>query len=95
MLSEKVTQEGWVYVEVHKGIYGLPQAGLLALELLANMLVTHGYTQSTLTPDLWTDKTRPIQFCLMVDYFGVKYVGKQHANHLKSIVEQHWELSSD
>ena len=34
-LSEKVTPKGWVYVEVCKGLYGLPQAGLLAQELLA------------------------------------------------------------
>jgi hypothetical protein len=28
------------------------------------------------TPGLWTHKTRPILFSLVVDDFGVKYVGK-------------------
>ena len=37
-------QDGWVYVEIRKGIYGLPWAGLLAQELLKKWLakkVTH------------------------------------------------------
>ena len=36
----------------------------------------HGYFQSTIIPGLWTYTTRPIQFMLVVDDFGVKYVGK-------------------
>ena len=43
-LSEKVTPDGWVYVEVQKGMYGLLQTGLCIQELLATRLDTHGYT---------------------------------------------------
>ena len=32
-LESKVTADGWVYVEVRKGMYGLPQAGILAQDL--------------------------------------------------------------
>ena len=32
--KDKVTAEGYIYLEVRKGMYGLPQAGLLAQELL-------------------------------------------------------------
>ena len=71
-LEEKATDEGWVYAVVRESIYGLMQAGLLVQELLATKLATHRYTQSKLTPGLWTHKTRPIQFCLIVDNFGVK-----------------------
>lgn len=42
-LKEKATLEGLVYVEVRKGMYGLPQAGLLAQELLEKRLDKHGY----------------------------------------------------
>ena len=35
-LKEKATHDGYVYVEVTKGMYGLPQSGLLAQELLEN-----------------------------------------------------------
>ena len=33
-LASKVTRDGYVYVEIRLGIYGLPQAGLLAQKLL-------------------------------------------------------------
>ena len=53
---EKATDEGWVYIEVGKGMYGLPQAGLLAQHLLEQRLARNGYTQSKQTPGLlpWT-----------------------------------------
>ena len=96
--SKEVTGEGCVCVEVCKGMYDLPQEGLLAQELLATMFATrlaiHGYTQSKLTPGLWKHKTRPIQFCSVVDDFGVKYVSKEQAMHLKTILEQNYKLSN-
>ena len=38
----KATDKGWVYVEVIKGMYGSPQAGLLAQELLEEKLKEAG-----------------------------------------------------
>ena len=67
-------------------MYGLPQAGLLAQDLLATRLAKHGYEQSTLTPHFWKHKHRPIQFCLVVNSFGVKYIGSKHAQHIKMIL---------
>ncbi|KAL7474558.1 hypothetical protein ACHAW6_000533, partial [Cyclotella cf. meneghiniana] len=48
-----------------------------------------------LVPGLWTHKWRPIAFTLVVDNFGVKYVGQEHALHLKSILEEHYTISMD
>jgi hypothetical protein len=62
---------------------GLPQAGLLANKFLKKHLNKHGYRQSKLIPGLWKHETIPIQFTLVVDDFGVKYVGEEHAQHLK------------
>ena len=81
-LKDKTTSEGYIYVEIRKGMYGLPQAGLLAQELLEQRLQKQGYTQSKVTPGFWTHAWRPISFTLVVDDFGVKYVRKEHANHL-------------
>ena len=33
-LQDKVTKDGYVYVQIKKGMYGLPQAGIIAQELL-------------------------------------------------------------
>jgi hypothetical protein len=74
--------EGWVYIEIRKGMYGLKQAGLLANQLLQTRLAPFGYYPARHTPGLWLHKTRPISFTLVVDDFAVKYVGKQHAEHI-------------
>ena len=37
-LRDKVTADGWVYIEIRKGMYGLPQSGILANKLLERRL---------------------------------------------------------
>eukprot|EP00956_Cyclotella_meneghiniana_P024798 scaffold50421_cov81-Cyclotella_meneghiniana.AAC.3 len=94
-LRKIVNAKGFVFVEVTKGMYGLPQAGLLANELLEKRLNKNGYFQSKIVAGLWSHKTRPIQFTLVVDDFGVKYVGKEHADHLLKTLEEHYKVTSD
>jgi hypothetical protein len=55
----------------------------------------HGYHQSKFTPDLWRHVTRPIQFTLVVDDFGVQYVGNEHAQHLIDTFENDYTVSKD
>jgi hypothetical protein len=74
--------DGWVYIVIRKGMYGLKQAGLLANQMLKTRLATFGYYPARHTPGLWLHRTRPIAFSLILDDFAVKYVGKQHADHL-------------
>jgi hypothetical protein len=81
---DAIAVEGWVYIEIRKGMYGLKQAGLLANQLLQTRLAPFGYYPARHTPGLWLHKTRPISFSLVVDDFAVKYVGKQHADHLRN-----------
>eukprot|EP00804_Cyclotella_cryptica_P008108 CCRYP_004594-RA/>CCRYP_004594-RA protein AED:0.30 eAED:0.28 QI:0/0/0/1/0/0.5/2/0/866 len=45
-LRKLATQDGYVYVRVQKGMYGLPQAGIIAQQLLESRLVAHGYRQN-------------------------------------------------
>jgi hypothetical protein len=65
-------QDGWIYFEIRRGCYGLPQAGILANDLLRSRLLAEGYYEADSTPGLWHHKWRPIQFCLIVDDFGVE-----------------------
>ena len=76
-------------------MYGLPQAGMLANKLLKERLEEHGYYELPHTPGLFTHKTRPIWFTLVVDDFGVKYVGKEHANHLMSVLKEFYDVEED
>ena len=79
----------YVYVEVRRGMYSFPQAGLLVQKILEKCLGVHGYTQSKYTPGYWSHETRP------VDDFGSKYVGKEHADHLIAVLKEHYELTED
>ena len=73
-----LVHKGRIYFEIRQGCYGLPQIGILANKQLRLRLEKEGYYEARTTPGLWRQKWRPIQFCLVVDDFGVKYVGKQH-----------------
>ena len=46
-------------------------------------------------PGLWRHKWLPIQFMLIVDDFGVEYVGRNHAEHLDSVIKKFHEISED
>ena len=94
-LRATATNDGSVYIEINKGMYGLPQSGLLANQLLQKRLNKHGYYQSKLVPGLWKHKWRPIQFTLVVDDFGVKYVGEQHAQHLMQVLQHNYDVTAD
>jgi hypothetical protein len=82
-----------VYIEVPKGMYGLPQAGILTNQLFAHHVAIHGYHQNKFTPGIWRHVTCPIQFTLVVDDFGVQYVAKEHAQYLIDVLETYYIVS--
>ena len=86
---------GFVYLEIRNTIYGLPCAGAVSNALLKKRLAPHGYYEVPHTPGLWKHISRPISFTLVVDDFGVKYVGEEHAKHLIKALEPHYKLSQD
>jgi hypothetical protein len=86
---------GWVYLEIRKGMYGLKQAGLLANQLLQKRLKPFGYHPARHTPGLWLHSTKPTAFSLVVDNFAVKYVTKADAHHLRNALLRHYEITTD
>jgi hypothetical protein len=81
-------RDGWIYFKIRQGCYGLPQAGILANDLLRSCLEAEGFYEAASTPGLWHHKWRPIQFCLIIDDFGIKYVGLEHFNYLLGILKK-------
>jgi hypothetical protein len=93
-LNEIATPDGYIfYCKIQKGMYGLPQAGIIAQQLLKECLEKNGYHQRKTTPGLWMHDTRPISFSLVVDDFGVKYVGEENAQHLLDTVRKYYKCS--
>jgi hypothetical protein len=82
----------WIYFEIFRGCYGLPQAGILANNFLRERLEEEGYYKAHSTPGLWKHKWRPIQFCLIMDDFGIEYVGIKHFNHLSTLLKKYHQI---
>ena len=70
-LLQKVTADGYVYVKIKKGLYGLKQAAVLGFDHLVENLKDFGY-----------EPIPHAKFCLCVDDFGVKHFSKDDAVHL-------------
>ena len=85
--KEKTYANGSVYIITNRGMYGLPQPGLLVNKLLEKRLNKRGYHQRKLVPGIWKHEWRPVQFTMVVDDFGVKYDGEKYALHLKQTLE--------
>lgn len=94
-LKQVVDANGWVILEIQWGMYGLKQAGRLANDQLKEKLAIHGYQPSQTTAGLWKHDTRPVTFALIVDNFGVKYVGKENAEHLRNALKETYEKTED
>ena len=69
-LQDKKTRYGYVYLEIRKGMYGLPQAGILAQKLLGKRLIAKVFRQSGIYPGFGKYDWRPICFSLFVDNSG-------------------------
>ena len=63
--------------------------------IIEKRLEKNGYRQSDKTLGFWKHDTRPISFTLIVDDFGVKFVGKENADHLISVLKEHYEVAED
>ena len=90
-----LVKNGHVCVRIEKGMYGLPQAGIIANERLTKFLQPHGYSPCAITPGLWQHDTRDIKFSLVVDDFGVKYTDKADVEHLQSVLAKEYILKTD
>jgi hypothetical protein len=84
---QKLVVNGFVYAEVRRGMYGLPQAAIIANKQLQEKLAPHGYRPVPITPGLWKHDTRDIAFALVVDDFGIKYTKREDAEHLVNTLQ--------
>ena len=93
-LDNKI-HNGYVYAEVRKGMYGLPQAGKLANDRIRKFLAPYGYVPCTVTPGLWTHLHSDLMFTLAVDDFGIRYANKQDVEDLIAIINKEFKCSQD
>ena len=83
----------YIFFDIVKTMYGLPQAGLLSQLQLVSLLYESGYHQTS-TPMLFRHATRDITFCLVVDDFGVKYSKIADLEHLVDCLSALYHVKS-
>jgi hypothetical protein len=69
-----LVHNGYVYIEIRKGMRGLKQAGRIANHQLQKHLTTFRYASILRTPSLYQHVSQTVTFSLVVDDFGVKFV---------------------
>ena len=94
-LHEIATEDEYVSCKIQKGMYGLPQVGLIAQELLRYCLAKVGYHQSKIIPGLWTHETRETCFTLVVDDFAIKYTNMDGTHHLINALKKDYTITID
>ena len=90
-----IAENGYVYIEIRKGMYGLKEAGILAFNYVVENLAPHGYYPVRYTPGLWKHKTRKTTFILCVDDFGIKHHSQDDLDHLLNALRTKYEISTD
>ena len=87
-LEDVVESNGWVYIHICKGMYGLKQE-------LQKHLKQYGYHPITFTPGLWKHKDKDTVFSLVVEDFAIKYTSEENSNHLIQALKDTYEVSID
>lgn len=93
-LLDKV-HKGFIYIEIRKGMYGLPQAGKIANDLLKKRLEPHGYILCKYTPGLWKHTSRPTMFTLVVNNFGVKITSENNTADIIKTLQNYYKITID
>ena len=86
-----------IYYQILKGLYGMPQAGLLYQTGLIKHLSQYGYHMSLTTPCLFYHDTSAVKFLLWVDDFIIKYKRSDQASidHLLNCLRQKYTITVD
>ena len=93
-LWDKV-HDGHVYMKIVKGVYGIPQTGILEYKQLVNHLKPYGCEPCKFTQGLWKHKTNGITFCICVDGFVIKYTDRANALHRLDALKAKYTISTD
>lgn len=87
--------DGNIFFEVVRTMYGLPQSGYLAQQGLVKRLRAAGYHEDPVVPMLFTHDSNGVRFCLVVDDFLVKWKTDASLAHLITALRGKYEITID
>ena len=80
-LKALVDDQGWVYMHVEKGMYGIKQAGIIANQELVKHVAPFEYHPVKHTPGLRVHDSKKKLFSLVVENFCVQYCYTEDSEH--------------
>ena len=90
---QELSNKCFLRMEIQKYMYGLPQSGIIAYDTLKLHPEKFGYEPAPITTGLWRLQTRPLQFSLLVDDFGVKYECQADITYLLDSLKTIYKIS--
>ena len=85
-----------VYLQICKAVYELLATGALSKTQQQKDLATIGNSECVNIPGHLRHATKPIWLTLAVDDFGLKYIGKEHKDHLiHAIKPEGYQITAD
>ena len=94
-LREYIDDNGTIYFQVVKCMYGHPASGRLSNQKLVSILKAAGYHEDAFVDCLFNHATRNITFALVVDDMGIKYSKVEDVEHLVATIAPHWKVKLD
>ena len=88
-------KDGFVYVKILKGMYGLKQAAHIYFDRLVKILKLNGCYPLFSNPVVWCHETLPTKFALFVEDLGIKYTDPIHNHHLVDTLKKYYTISID
>ena len=94
-IDELITDNGYVYWQIKKVIYGLKQAARLAYDTLVTNLKKEVYIPDKCCSNIWNHETRQTEFYQCVDDFGVTYFSRADADYLIQTSQKNYIINVD
>ena len=91
---DKLSDNGWVYIEILKAMYGLKQSGKIAYDELVKHSKPFGYSPTKHTPGYWRHNIKPISFVLYANDFAIKYTNNNDLNHLLQVLQTKYTITT-
>ena len=90
-----VDDQGWIYMRIEKGVYGLKQAGVIVNQELVKHMAPFGYHTLKHATGLWVHNSRKTLISLVVDDFCVQYCSTEDSDHFLNSLRAKYLITVD
>ena len=88
-------EQGWCYIKISKGMYGLKQGSIIANQDLQQHMSVYSYRPVQCTTGLWKHDNKDTIFSLVVDDFLVQYSSEEDAENFLHALRQKYKITVD